>query len=96
MRGIVLSCLLLLASCATPYSLKGKVVDYVTHSDPDTLWEVCGQEAKACVLIIGNYCEIHHGERVSPYVIEHEERHCAGQKGVDMPPIKPRGDYHDG
>lgn len=77
---------LLLSACAAPYSLEGKKVSYVTHTDPDTLWEACG-DSQACVLMAGNYCEIHHGERASPYVIEHEERHCAGQQGMDIPQV---------
>lgn len=77
---------LLLSACAAPYSLDGKHVVYVVHTDSDALYEACGP-SQACVLMVGDYCEIHHGERASPYVIEHEERHCAGQV-VDIPPMR--------
>lgn len=76
--------LFVVSGCAAPYSLEGKQVAYVTHTNPDTLWEACG-DSQACVLMAGDYCEIHIPERASPYLIEHEERHCAGQEGLDRP-----------
>lgn len=69
-------------------SVPGGRVEYRVYDDAQALADACGPlDTRACSWVTNHLCIIHVGSRQPQWVIRHEERHCAGQKGIDRPTV---------